>query len=164
MLNTSGNTTVEDYTIELTVTDAGGCTDTLTITFEVGTLPNTIVEREFRYRCQGETVDDTFPAVLIEITDQNDPNLDGWYFWEYDWNSLVTSQDDGNGNIAIDRTNAADDINNPCGPAANPGFFYAATYLDAYDLFFSCVVCQTTSLKGTTTTAIDTTGYNFYIV
>ena len=165
VLNTSGNTTVEDYTIELTVTDAGGCTDTLTITFEVGTVPNTVIQREFRYRCCcTETVDDVYPAVLFEITDQNDPNLDGWYFWEYDWNSLVTSQDDGNGNIAIDRTNAADDTNNPCGPATNPGFFYASTYGWAYNLFFNCVVCQTLGLKGTTTTVIDTTGYNFYIV
>ena len=151
--NRVGDLPADIYTVVLKTEDAGGLTDSITITINNSVEIGTVTEYTFTDSSGGLPQDYKF--VVIEVTGASDTDLEGFYAYLGDWATLSFGF-----TVEIDNTNSVG--SGSCPSPLNGGWIFRNTGETAVSQATECLLPGFSGLV--TSDNPDTRGYVFTIV
>ena len=152
--NTGSGFVVQNYTITVRASDPGGSTDQV-VNVIMGNTPQYVKNHVLTLVLQGESQADTFECTIISIDDDSTSSNNGWYIYDYDWDTLNNSNP-----ILIDRTNAC---TGNCGSFSGDWFFSATSQSAVLDLWEASKPSGSFAGSNTTNVSIGSQ-YQFVVV
>lgn len=151
--NNVGNLPADIYTVVLKTEDAGGLTDSITITINNSVQIGTVTE--YTFTDSSGDLPQEYKFVVIEVTGASDPNLEGFYAYLDSWAVLSFGF-----TVEIDNTNSVG--SGSCPSPLSGGWIFRNSENLAASQAFECLVPGFN--ESYTTSNPDTRGYVFTIV